>query len=162
MLEIPGPLVFTLFGALCFLLASYKIGNMSDSIDIKVGRAVSQKSREIENLTAETKALKSMLDDMEDSITTAINALSQQEADLRAKLDSLKKDIEAEAKKTTRDIKKPIQRQGSKCLNKISTEEEKIEQKFIEVQGKIKRQLPVVNERLNALEERVNELEEAK
>ena len=57
MLEIPGPLIFTLIGMLCFLIASYKIMDMNDSIDLKIGKAISNKYIEIDKMIIDTERL---------------------------------------------------------------------------------------------------------
>jgi len=57
------------------------------------------------------------------------------------------------------EIRKPVQKQGSKCLNKINSEEDRINSKFVELNGKIKRQLPIVNERLDIIDSKIDKLE---
>ena len=49
--------------------------------------------------------------------------------------------------------------QGSKCSTKISRKEETFEEKVIQAHGKIKRELPVIKERLTILEDKICKLE---
>lgn len=54
---------------------------------------------------------------------------------------------------------KQVISQGMKCSTKISHKEENLEEKVLIAQGKIKRALPIIKERMQMIEDRLSKLE---
>lgn len=103
-------------------------------------------------LSSNIKYLKSNSESIENKINEIINTIYLEKERIINSYDArFNKMVESSISK--------IISQGSKCVNKVGNESKILDSKIIETQGKMKRQLPIINERIKILEYRLNEIE---
>ncbi len=163
-------ILFATIGLILYILTLYKISVFNNGVKHKeddITRLISERY----NLEME-KFFETRLDELckiaVERSSSIINKHSETRLkDLSVDLDSIRNDflktIDSDIKEgicsISSEIRKPVQKQGSRCLNKINAEEDRINSKFIELDGKIKRRLPIVNERLDILDSKIDKIE---
>lgn len=115
-----------------------------------------------DNISSVRKEMKEINKDI-NTYHARIEAMGKKLTDLESEINLLPSSLWQEIDRYVQSSVKQVVSQGSKCStkldSKINAKQQTFEQKVTEAQGKIKRELPVIRERLGIIEDRLKTIE---